>query len=116
MIKMNSTRTLVGLLVLLICPLSVFAQTATTNRNVILRRDPSTASVALAHLSQGARLTLVDDSPTSGFYHVRTEDDQVGWAWSKYVTVSGPSTPPPTLLPTAPPAPQQPATQCDSSL
>jgi hypothetical protein len=100
-----------GVLFLLICPFSALAQTATTNRNVILRRDPSTASVALAHLSQGARLTLVDDAPTSAFYHVRTEDDQVGWVWSKYVTLSKPPTPPPTP-PTAPP----PQTQCDPSL
>lgn len=113
--KMNSMRTFVGLLILLICPFSVLGQTATTNRNVILRRDPSTASVALAHLSQGARLTLVDDAPTIGFYHVRTEDDQVGWVWSKYVTLSGPSTPLPTPS-TAPPPPHLPETQCDSTL
>jgi hypothetical protein len=114
-IKMTSTRIFTGVLFLLSCPFSASAQTATTNRNVILRRDPSTASVALAHLSRGARLTLVDESPTSGFYHVRTEDDQVGWAWSKFVTLSGPSTSPPTPPP-APPTPQQPVTQCDSSL
>jgi hypothetical protein len=113
--RMTSTRIFVGLLILLICPFSVFAQTATTNRNVILRRDPSTASVALAHLSQGARLTLADDGPTSGFYHVRTEDDQVGWVWSKYVTLSGPSTPPPTP-PTPATPPQPPETQCDTTL
>jgi Bacterial SH3 domain len=113
--RMTSTRIFVGLLILLICPLSVFAQTATTNRNVILRRNPSTASVALAHLSQGARLTLVDDAPTSSFYHVRTEDDQVGWVWSKYVTLSGPSTPPPTP-PTLPTPPQPQETQCDPTL
>src|SRR5580700_7693709 len=111
--RMTSTRTFVGLLFLLICPFSVLGQTATTNRNVILRRDPSTASVALAHLPQGARLTLVDDAPTGGFYHLRTEDDQVGWVWSKYVTLSGPSTPPPAPQP---PPPQPAETQCDPSL
>ena len=119
MMRMKSARTLVGLIVLLICPFSVLAQTATTNRNVILRRDPSTASVALAHLSQGARLTLVDDAPTSGFYHVRTEDDQVGWVWSKYVTPSVLPTPPSVpapLTPTPPTPPQPPETQCDPSL
>ena len=104
-----------GILFLLSCPFSVPAQTATTNRNVILRRDPSTASVALAHLSRGARLTLVDEAPTSGFYHVRTEDDQVGWVWSKYVTLSGPSTLPPTS-PTPPTPPPPPEAQCDPSL
>jgi hypothetical protein len=116
--KMNSMRTFVGLLILLICPFSVLGQTATTNRNVILRRDPSTASVALAHLPQGARLTLVDEAPDSGFYHVRTEDEQVGWVWSKFVTVSlAPTVPPAPAAPrTAPPAPQPPETQCDPNL
>ena len=113
--RIDEIRTLVGLLILLSCPFSLFSQTATTNRNVILRRDPSTASIALAHLSQGARVTLVDDAPTSGFYHIRTEDDQVGWVWSKYVTLSAsptpPSVPPPPTTP--PPSPE---TQCDPNL
>jgi hypothetical protein len=113
--RITCTRTLVGLLFLLSCPFSVLAQNATANRNVILRRDPSTTSVALAHLSPGARLTLVDDAPDSGFYHVRTEDDQVGWVWSKYVTVSPAPTPPPAPPTPATPA-QPPETQCDPSL
>jgi Bacterial SH3 domain len=108
------TRTIMGVLFLLSCSFSTLAQTATTNRNVILRRDPSTASVALAHLSRGARLTLVDEAPDSGFYHVRTEDDQVGWVWSKYVTRSRPSTP--ATSPTPPTPPPPPETQCDPSL
>jgi len=111
----NSMRTFVGLLILLICPFSVLGQTATTNRNVILRRDPSTASVVLARLPQGARLTLVDEAPDSGFYHVRTEDDQVGWIWSKFVTLSVAPTPPPAQ-PLAQTPPQPPETQCDPSL
>jgi Bacterial SH3 domain len=111
----NSMRTFVGLLILLICPFSVLGQTATANRNVILRRDPSTASVVLARLPQGARLTLVDEAPDSGFYHVRTEDDQVGWIWSKFVTLSVPPTPPPAQ-PLTPTPPQPPETQCDPSL
>ncbi len=106
MIRIGSKRTLVRLLFLLGCPCSVFAQTATANRNVILRRDPSTSSPALAHLTQDARLTLVDAAPERGFYHVRTEDEQVGWVWAKFVTLSK-SLPPP-------PAPSEP--QCDPSL
>jgi len=111
----NSMRAFVGLLILLICPFSVLGQTASTNRNVVLRRDPSTASVALAHLAQGARLTLVDEAPDSGFYHVRTEDEQVGWIWSKFVTLSVPSTPP-AAQPLALTPPQTPETQCDPNL
>jgi Bacterial SH3 domain len=63
---------------------SVAAQQATVSRNVNLRRDPSTSSPILTHLANGSRLTLIDATADSGFYHVRTEDDQVGWVWSKY--------------------------------
>jgi hypothetical protein len=116
MLRMYSMRILAGLLFPLIFPFSALAQTATTNRNVILRRDPSTTGAALAHLPQGARLTLVDDAPTSGFYHVRTEDDQVGWVWSKFVTLSASPTPPPVPAPTPPTPPQPSETQCDPGL
>jgi len=80
----------------------------------MLRRDPSTTSPVLEHLSQGARLMLVDEKPTSGFYHVRTEDDRVGWVTTKALAVSNAplkSTPP------SPPGPlPPPSTGCDSSL
>ena len=93
-----------------ICSSSVWAQQATANRNVILRRDPSTSSPALEHLSKGARLTLVDVTPDGGFYHVRTEDDQIGWVLSRYVSVS--QTAPPDNSGTTTP----PDMQCDASL
>lgn len=72
----------------------IHAQQATANHNVVLRRDPSTSSPALEHLEKGARLTLIDASPDSGFYHARTEDDQVGWVFAKYVSLSSTPTPP----------------------
>jgi len=68
------------------CPARLVAQEAATNHNVILRRDPTTSSPALEHLTKGARLTLVDALPDSGFYHVKTEDDRVGWIFAKYVS------------------------------
>jgi hypothetical protein len=74
---------------------SALAQQATTNHTVILRRDPTTASAALEHLLEGARLTLVDAAPTSGFYHVRTEDDQVGWVFAQFVNIVAPPGPTP---------------------
>lgn len=82
-------------LALLALSLSVSAQQATANRNVVLRRDPSTSSPALEHLVKGTRVTLVDASADSGFYHARTEDDQIGWVFSKFITVSesAPQTP-----------------------
>ena len=77
----------------------------TTDRNVNLRRDPSTASPVLDHLATGARVTLVDAAEDSGFFHVRTEDDLVGWVWSKYVTVSSTASPLfAARIPTVPPS------------
>src|SRR5437762_12359760 len=87
--KITSGRNAVAaLLFLLVFSSSVLAQQASLRRNVILRRDPSTFSPVLGHLAKGARIMLVDASPDSGFYHVRTEDDQIGWVFSKYVTGS----------------------------
>jgi uncharacterized protein YraI len=97
-------------------PSRLLAQEATTNRNVILRRDPTTSSPALEHLPKGARLTLVDALPDSGFYHVKTEDDRVGWIFAKYVSISTAQTPPsPPPQGTAPPSTAA-STECDSSL
>lgn len=62
-------------------PSCLWAQEATINRRVILRRDPTTSSPALEHLVKGARLTLVDANADSGFYHVKTEDNRVGWVF-----------------------------------
>jgi Bacterial SH3 domain len=87
------------------------AQEAKTNHNVILRRDPNTSSPALEHLTKGTRLTLVDATPDSGFYHVKTEDDRVGWVFAKYVSISIAETP------AAPSTPSSTAsTECDSSI
>jgi uncharacterized protein YgiM (DUF1202 family) len=73
-------------------------QDGIANRDVNLRRDPSTASPVLELLTKGARVMLEDATADLGFFHVRTEDDQVGWAWSKYITVS-PASAPPVKLP-----------------
>src|ERR1700681_1112069 len=103
-----------GLSILLfsaVCSSSLRAQEATTNHNVILRRDPTTSSPALEHLSKGTRLTLVDALPDSGFYHVRTEDDRVGWVFGKYVSISTVETPATPATPSA-----TPSTECDPSI
>jgi uncharacterized protein YraI len=116
--KIASGRTAVGtLLLLLALSSSGLAQQASLRRNVILRRDPSTSSPVLSHLAKGARITLVDASPDSGSYHVRTEDDQIGWVFSKYVTVLE-STPPgtPTNAGTSTTGAPSPAATCDSNL
>jgi hypothetical protein len=96
--KSALVRTAIGILFLTVCSTSLWAQEAVVNHNVILRRDPSTSSPALAHLPDGTRLTLVDAGPSSGFYHVKTEDDQVGWVFAKFVSIA-PVTAPVTTAP-----------------
>jgi uncharacterized protein YraI len=105
-----------ALTLLSLLPIPALAQEAATNRNSNLRRDPSTASPALAVLHQGARLTLVDATADSGFYHVRTEDDLVGWVSKKLITVSAaPAVPPAEPTATSTPG-GAPASACDSTL
>src|SRR6266568_3173636 len=88
--KIILRRTAIWLFFLLVCPGALWPQQATS-------------SPVLDHLSKGARLTLVDATADSGFYHVRTENDLVGWVWSKFVSVS--KTPP---IPPSPPTPPPP--------
>jgi len=95
----------------IVTPLCLRAQEATTNRKVILRRDPTTSSPALEHLIKGARLTVVDATPDSGFYHVKTEDDRVGWVFGKYVSISTAETPATPVTPII-----TPSTECDPSI
>ena len=95
-------------LVYLLLSSCLLAQQAVTNHNVILRRDPSTSSPALEHLSKDSRVTLVDATTTNNFYHVRTEDDQVGWVYANFVTPSPTAPPPPPVSTTGP--------QCDATI
>jgi hypothetical protein len=99
------------LLCFIMSPSCLQAQKAATTRNVILRRDPSTSSPVLERLSKDTRLSLVDALPDSGFYHVRTEDDRVGWVFGKYISISTTEI---TAAPTTPRA--TPSTECDPSI
>lgn len=113
---MKTCRYLISL-VLLLAATATFAQQAAVKRNVILRSDSSTTSQALEHLQSGATVTLLDSAKQNGFYHVKAEDGQEGWVWSKNISIQG----------AAPSNPQQPSTtgssptagevgQCDDSL
>ena len=92
------------------------AQEATTNRNANLRRDPSTGSPILVLLHKGARLTLVDATEDSGFYHVRTEEDQVGWVYARLLAISPAPGAQPTEPAAATPAGAVAAGGCDATL
>ena len=102
-------RTAMCILLLGLCPSFTWAQQATTKRAVVLRRDPSRSAPIIAHLAKGHRLMLVQMTADSGFYHVKTEHDQIGWVLAVYVNLSQAPPAPPTPTPT-------PDTGCDDSL
>jgi hypothetical protein len=102
--KTTFERIVVGALLLMAWRSPLLAQLVTVNRNVPLHRDASTTSPTIERLLQGTRLTLVDATAQGGLYHVRTEDDRVGWVWSKYVSVSpAPAPGIPTIPDVSPP-------------
>jgi hypothetical protein len=113
--KITLKRIAMCILLLGLCPGITWAQQATTKRAVVLRRDPSRTAPVIAHLAKSDRLMLVQMTADSGFYHVKTEHDQIGWVLSIYVTLSQapPPTPTPTPIPTPTPTPD---TGCDASL
>ncbi len=66
----------------------VWGQLASVTGSAVLRRDPKGKSKVMAKLEDGDRLMLVDTEADGGFYHVRTEDDEVGWVLVKSVKVA----------------------------
>ncbi len=107
-------RTAMWILLLGLCPGFTWAQQASTKRTVVLRRDPSKSAPIVAHLAKGDRLMLVQMTADGGFYHVKTEHDQIGWVLSIYVVLSPAPPQPPTPPPN--PTPIPPDTGCDTSL
>lgn len=88
--------------VLLLTAFETMGQQASVKRNVILRRDSSTASPVVEHLRVGAALTLIASAKQNGFYRAKARDGQLGWVWSRNITVQGPrSEAPPQRLPGA---------------
>src|SRR5205807_9114160 len=61
------------------------------------------------------RVDLVEPAKTDGYYHVRTEDGQEGWVWSRNISVrlASPRTP---QAPSADSTTSGTATQCDDTL
>ena len=74
------------------------AQTVTVMHRVNLRPDPSSEYPPIRPLTTSEPpLTLLDPSPHSGYYHVRTAQAESGYVWTRYVKVS--STPAPAVSP-----------------
>jgi len=63
------------------------AQNAVVKRNTYLREGPSTADKIVILLKSGDELELIDPAATDNYYHVRTDDGDEGYAYSKNLTV-----------------------------
>jgi hypothetical protein len=88
-----------------------WAQNATITREAALHRDASGRSKTVDHLESGERVVLVEPSLQDGFYHVRTEEDEIGWVSSKFVSISASAK---AIAPQLLNAPV--GSQCDASL
>jgi hypothetical protein len=60
----------------------------TVTRDVNLRPTAATDQATIRLLKPPEVLTLLDPTPTAGFYHVKTSQGEEGWVWSRNVTIS----------------------------
>lgn len=109
--KTNLRGIALGVLFLVSCSACIWTQEATAKRNLVVRRDPSKSSPIIDHVVKDDRLTLVGTTADNGYYHVKTEQDVIGWVLASAVNVSQSPVTPPT-----PPTQPQPSGQCDDTL
>lgn len=64
------------------------AQVAVVKRNVNLRVDPSSWQEPVRLLTPPEEMSVLDNlRQVNGYYHVITSQNEVGWVWSRNVTV-----------------------------
>jgi len=85
---MTARRSFAFVLVAALWCAALSAQTVTVTRDVNLRSTHSTAHPPIRLLLPLEMLTLVDPDQTAGYYHVRTQQNETGWVWSKNVSVA----------------------------
>jgi hypothetical protein len=87
------------------------AQDTTVLHQVYLRADPSTSNAPVGTLRKGTEVTLVEPTPTDGFFHVKTAKGKEGWVGATYLATGAGATQPTTeaAAPTS-------ATGCDATL
>jgi hypothetical protein len=90
-----------------LCP--SWAQDTTVVHQVYLRADPSTSNAPVGTLRKGQKVTLVEPTPTDGFFHVKTARGKEGWVGATYIAAGAT---PPTTEAAAPTS----ATGCDATL
>ncbi len=67
------------------------AQTAIVERKTSLRKDPSAKHTPITTLLPDDKLTIVDKAGAPDYWHVRTEEGQIGYVYRKSVLVAAPA-------------------------
>lgn len=93
-----------------LCP--SWAQDTTVLHQVYLRADPSTSNAPVGTLRKGQKVTLVEPTPTDGFFHVKTARGKEGWVGATYLATGAAGATQPTTEAAAPTS----ATGCDATL
>ena len=85
---------------------NAFATEAVVKKRATLRSDPSTRHAPIATLSAQEDVELIEPSPTSNYYHVRTADGEEGWIYSRNLEIltTSPEATSPTPVPETIPA------------
>jgi hypothetical protein len=95
---------------------SALATDAIVKRRATLRTDPSTEHPPITALQPPEDVELIEPSPKSGYYHVRTSEGDEGWVYSRNLEIV-PSTPPATApLAAAPATPARAPTAADTGV
>lgn len=95
----TSVFLLFTILAVLILSSLALAQTVTVTRNVNLRPDPSSEYSPIRLLTPSEpSLTLIEPTPESGYYHVKTQGGEEGYVWSKNVQVTASPSAPATAI------------------
>ena len=84
-------RALVIALWLFSVPIHCFSQAQGILTDTLkLRTAPSLKSKQTGTLKKGAHVTLLEATPTNGFYHVRASRNREGWIWARGVKLAQP--------------------------
>lgn len=88
----------------LIAGTALAAEVIVKNR-ATLRSDPSTQRPPIAILHPDEHLDLLEPAPTAGYYHVRSDEGEEGWVYSRNVEIvpETVSPPQPAAVPSPPP-------------
>src|SRR5712692_5245743 len=90
-------RILLGVALAVLLSASASAAEVIAKNRATVRKDPSTQHRPIAVLLPGEHVDLLEPTPTNGYYHVRTEEGDEGWVYSRNVQIvpDTPAGPPP---------------------